>query len=159
GIASGANNAIRELGGVFGVAVLGAVFSARGGYTSGAAFVTRLSSAIWGGGAVVAVAPPGALGLPPVRPAGATAPTPHSRPPPARARAGRRRPSRPLPGRRVPRGRSGRGRSQCLRWHRSGKPARSADEVGPPLRRGPHPRASGGPAARRPEDPRVQLHQ
>ena len=39
GIASGANNAIRELGGVFGIAVLGAVFSARGGYTSGAAFV------------------------------------------------------------------------------------------------------------------------
>ena len=29
GIASGANNAIRELGGVFGIAVLGAVFSAR----------------------------------------------------------------------------------------------------------------------------------
>src|SRR5215470_8236818 len=35
GIASGANNAIRELGGVFGIAVLGAVFSARGGYVSG----------------------------------------------------------------------------------------------------------------------------
>src|SRR5215471_11634082 len=47
GIASGANNAIRELGGVFGVAVLGAVFSARGGYTSGAAFVTGMTSAIW----------------------------------------------------------------------------------------------------------------
>ena len=40
GIASGANNAIRELGGVFGIAVLGAVFSARGGYASGAAFVS-----------------------------------------------------------------------------------------------------------------------
>ena len=36
GIASGANNAIRELGGVFGIAVLGAVFSARGGYASAA---------------------------------------------------------------------------------------------------------------------------
>jgi EmrB/QacA subfamily drug resistance transporter len=36
GIASGANNAIRELGGVFGIAVLGAVFSAHGGYASGA---------------------------------------------------------------------------------------------------------------------------
>jgi EmrB/QacA subfamily drug resistance transporter len=36
GIASGANNAIRELGGVFGIAILGAVFSARGGYASGA---------------------------------------------------------------------------------------------------------------------------
>ena len=37
GIASGANNAIRELGGVFGIAVLGAVFSAHGSYASGTA--------------------------------------------------------------------------------------------------------------------------
>ena len=35
GIASGANNAIRELGGVFGIAVLGSVFSAHGSYASG----------------------------------------------------------------------------------------------------------------------------
>lgn len=35
GQASGANNAIRELGGVFGVAVLAAVFSQSGGYESG----------------------------------------------------------------------------------------------------------------------------
>src|SRR5215471_13862990 len=46
GIASGATNAIRELGGVFGIAVLGAVFAARGGYTSGAAFVSGLSAAV-----------------------------------------------------------------------------------------------------------------
>jgi hypothetical protein len=32
GQASGANNAIRELGGVFGVAVLAAVFTRTGGY-------------------------------------------------------------------------------------------------------------------------------
>ena len=64
GIASGANNAIRELGGVFGVAVLGAVFSARGGYTSGTAFVTGLSAAVWVGAAVVAVAAALALALP-----------------------------------------------------------------------------------------------
>jgi MFS family permease len=64
GIASGANNAIRELGGVFGVAVLGAVFSARGGYTSGAAFVTGVTSATWVGAAVVAVAAAAALALP-----------------------------------------------------------------------------------------------
>src|ERR1700744_1663615 len=37
GIASGANNAIRELGGVFGIAVLRAVFSARGGFSRGTA--------------------------------------------------------------------------------------------------------------------------
>jgi predicted MFS family arabinose efflux permease len=73
GIASGANNAIRELGGVFGVAVLGAVFSARGGYTSGAAFVTGLSSAVWVGAAVVAVAAAVALALPRLRRASVTA--------------------------------------------------------------------------------------
>jgi len=64
GIASGANNAIRELGGVFGIAVLGAVFSARGGYTSGTAFVSGLAPAVWVGGAAVAVAAAAALLLP-----------------------------------------------------------------------------------------------
>jgi predicted MFS family arabinose efflux permease len=73
GIASGANNAIRELGGVFGVAVLGAVFSARGGYTSGAAFVTGVTSATWVGAVVVAVAAAAALALPRRRRARATA--------------------------------------------------------------------------------------
>jgi hypothetical protein len=73
GIASGANNAIRELGGVFGVAVLGAVFSARGGYGSGASFVTGLSDAVWVGGAAVAVAAAVALALPRLRKAPAAA--------------------------------------------------------------------------------------
>jgi EmrB/QacA subfamily drug resistance transporter len=67
GIASGANNAIRELGGVFGIAVLGAVFSARGGYTSGTAFVAGLSPAVWVGAAAVAVAAAAALALPRLR--------------------------------------------------------------------------------------------
>ncbi|HEY5985011.1 MAG TPA: DHA2 family efflux MFS transporter permease subunit [Streptosporangiaceae bacterium] len=67
GIASGANNAIRELGGVFGIAVLGAVFSARGGYASGAAFVSGLSSAVWVGGAAVTAAATAALLLPRLR--------------------------------------------------------------------------------------------
>jgi EmrB/QacA subfamily drug resistance transporter len=67
GIASGTNNAIRELGGVFGIAVLGAVFSARGGYTSGTAFVTGLSDAVWVGAAAVAVAAAAALALPRLR--------------------------------------------------------------------------------------------
>jgi EmrB/QacA subfamily drug resistance transporter len=67
GIASGANNAIRELGGVFGIAVLGAVFSARGGYTSGASFVSGLSAAVWVGAAAVAVAAAAALALPRLR--------------------------------------------------------------------------------------------
>src|SRR5437763_3264980 len=67
GIASGANNAIRELGGVFGIAVLGAVFSARGGYASGTAFVSGLAPAVWVGAAAVAVAAAAALLLPGLR--------------------------------------------------------------------------------------------
>ena len=39
GKASGANNAIREVGGVFGVAVLASVFSANGSYVSPQSFV------------------------------------------------------------------------------------------------------------------------
>ena len=46
GQASGANNAIRELGGVFGVAVLASVFAHYGGYESGQAFVDGLVPAI-----------------------------------------------------------------------------------------------------------------
>src|SRR6202040_3754439 len=64
GIASGANNAIRELGGVFGIAVLGALFSARGGYASGASFVSGLAPAVWVGAAAVAVGAIAALFLP-----------------------------------------------------------------------------------------------
>ena len=41
GQASGANNAIRELGGVFGVAVLASVFAEVGGYESGAGILGR----------------------------------------------------------------------------------------------------------------------
>jgi EmrB/QacA subfamily drug resistance transporter len=55
GKASGAQNAIRELGGVFGVAVLASIFSHAGGYQSGAAFVHGTSTAVYVGGAVVAV--------------------------------------------------------------------------------------------------------
>jgi EmrB/QacA subfamily drug resistance transporter len=72
GIASGANNAIRELGGVFGIAILGAVFSAHGGYASGQAFVSGMSSAVWIGAAAVAVAAGIALLLPRFRAASAT---------------------------------------------------------------------------------------
>jgi EmrB/QacA subfamily drug resistance transporter len=73
GIASGANNAIRELGGVFGIAVLGAVFSAHGGYTSGPAFVSGLSAAVWVGAAAVALAAGASLLLPRLRTATAPA--------------------------------------------------------------------------------------
>ena len=53
GKASGANNAIRELGGVFGVAVLASIFSSQGGYGTGASFVAGLTPAVWVGAAVV----------------------------------------------------------------------------------------------------------
>jgi MFS family permease len=55
GQASGANNAIRELGGVFGVAVLAAVFADYGGYGSGTSFVDGMTPAVYIGAAVVAV--------------------------------------------------------------------------------------------------------
>ena len=64
GQASGANNAIRELGGVLGVAVLAAVFSATGGYESGEAFVDGLRSALWVGAAVLAAGAVAALLVP-----------------------------------------------------------------------------------------------
>jgi hypothetical protein len=53
GQASGANNAIRELGGVLGVAVLAAVFSHAGGYESGQAFTDGMVPAVYIGAAVV----------------------------------------------------------------------------------------------------------
>jgi MFS family permease len=60
GIASGATNAIRELGGVFGIAVLAAVFSGHGGYVSPAAFVSGLRPAVEVGAGVVGL---GALAM------------------------------------------------------------------------------------------------
>jgi hypothetical protein len=55
GKASGATNAIRELGGVFGVAVLASVFAHGGGYKSAATFTSGTSTAVYVGGAVVAL--------------------------------------------------------------------------------------------------------
>jgi EmrB/QacA subfamily drug resistance transporter len=54
GQASGATNAIRELGGVLGVAVLASVFSGSGSYASPQAFTDGMTSAIWIGAAVLA---------------------------------------------------------------------------------------------------------
>jgi len=47
GIASGTNNALRELGGVFGVAVLATVFNRPGVYSSPDTFVSGFHSALW----------------------------------------------------------------------------------------------------------------
>jgi MFS family permease len=55
GKASGATNAIRELGGVFGVAVLASVFAQAGGYRTPETFVHGTTTAVYIGGALVAV--------------------------------------------------------------------------------------------------------
>ena len=55
GIASGTNNAVRELGGVLGVSVLGAIFASFGGYESGTSFVHGLTPAVWTGAGIVAL--------------------------------------------------------------------------------------------------------
>jgi EmrB/QacA subfamily drug resistance transporter len=66
GQASGATNAIRELGGVIGVAVLASVFSAHGSYISPQAFTSGLTAAlpigaaVLAAGAVIALLVPGA---------------------------------------------------------------------------------------------------
>src|SRR5262249_56530478 len=63
GKASGANNAIRELGGVFGVAVLAAIFAANGSYLTGQSFVDGLIPAMRVGAIVVAFGAVAALAL------------------------------------------------------------------------------------------------
>jgi EmrB/QacA subfamily drug resistance transporter len=55
GKASGANNAIRELGGVFGVAVLAAVFTHVGGYQTAESFTHGMNVAVTIGGSLVGV--------------------------------------------------------------------------------------------------------
>jgi EmrB/QacA subfamily drug resistance transporter len=54
GIASGTNTSLRELGGVFGVAILASVFTRPGVYASASTFVAGFSSALWAGAALSA---------------------------------------------------------------------------------------------------------
>ncbi len=49
GQASGATNAIRELGGVLGIAVLATVFTSHGSYLSAHGFISGLVPAMWVG--------------------------------------------------------------------------------------------------------------
>jgi EmrB/QacA subfamily drug resistance transporter len=64
GQASGTNNAIREVGGVFGVAVLSTIFSESGALSSPQGFVDGAVPALWVGAAVVTVGAVVALALP-----------------------------------------------------------------------------------------------
>lgn len=69
GIASGANNAMREVGGALGVAVLSTVFSAQGGYGSARSFTDGLVPALYVGAAAVALGAVCAFLIPRRRPA------------------------------------------------------------------------------------------
>ncbi|MFD7913683.1 DHA2 family efflux MFS transporter permease subunit [Streptomyces sp. NPDC059752] len=64
GKASGTNNALREVGGALGVAVLASVFSAQGGYESPQAFTDGTVPALWIGAVAVALAAALALLVP-----------------------------------------------------------------------------------------------
>jgi MFS family permease len=72
GQASGAINAIREIGGVLGLAVLAAGFSARGGYATPGAFVDGFVPALTIGAITVAIGAAAALLIPPLKRATAT---------------------------------------------------------------------------------------
>ncbi len=64
GKASGANNAIREVGGVLGVAILASIFARTGGYESAQAFNDGLVPALWVGAIAVGVGAALALLIP-----------------------------------------------------------------------------------------------
>jgi hypothetical protein len=64
GQASGTNNAIREVGGVFGVAVMSTIFAGAGSFASPQAFVDGFTPALWVGAAVVGAGALVALALP-----------------------------------------------------------------------------------------------
>ncbi|GAA2575850.1 MFS transporter [Streptomyces lienomycini] len=91
GVASGANNALREVGGALGVAVMSSIFAAQGGYESAQSFVDGLRPAVAVGAALVALGGVAALVIPSRRrtdetaPADApgTGPTPTTEPSPA----------------------------------------------------------------------------
>ncbi len=63
GQASGANNAVRELGGVFGVAVLASIFAHYGGYGTGPSFVDGMTPAVYVGAGIVALGSLAAFGI------------------------------------------------------------------------------------------------
>ncbi len=91
GQASGATNAIRELGGVLGIAVLATVFTSHGSYASPQAFVNGLIPAMWVGvgvlaaGALIAAALPfstrASAATQAAEPRASTAPSPRGSPP------------------------------------------------------------------------------
>ncbi|MBV2356675.1 DHA2 family efflux MFS transporter permease subunit [Streptomyces sp. J2-1] len=80
GIASGANNALREVGGALGIAVMSSIFASWGGYESATAFVDGLRPAVAVGAGVVGLAGIAALFVPSRRRSSAPTGTPGSEP-------------------------------------------------------------------------------
>jgi EmrB/QacA subfamily drug resistance transporter len=64
GVASGTNSTMRELGAVFGVAILAAVFARHGVYHSPRVFIGGFTSALWVGAGLSALGVPAALLIP-----------------------------------------------------------------------------------------------
>jgi len=64
GIASGTNSAVREIGGVFGVAVLATLFASHGDYTSANTFIHHFKHAVWLGASFSAIGIFAAAALP-----------------------------------------------------------------------------------------------
>jgi MFS family permease len=64
GVASGTNNGIRELGGVLGISVLGAIFSAQGSLASPQSFLDGVKPAVVVGALMLAAGGVAALALP-----------------------------------------------------------------------------------------------
>jgi EmrB/QacA subfamily drug resistance transporter len=87
GKAAGTNSMMRELGGVFGVAVAVAVFASAGSYASPAAFIDGFSPAIGVAAALSLAGAVAGLALPGRRPARAAAPRGAVAPVPAEARS------------------------------------------------------------------------
>jgi EmrB/QacA subfamily drug resistance transporter len=79
GIASGVNNALREVGGALGVAVLASVFASQGGYESPRAFTDGLTPALWVGVSALLLAAVATLASPRRR-AAVTAISGHAQP-------------------------------------------------------------------------------
>ncbi|MFF7332749.1 DHA2 family efflux MFS transporter permease subunit [Streptomyces sp. NPDC090306] len=72
GIASGANNALREVGGALGIAVMSSIFAAQGGYQSAQSFVDGLRPALLTGAGFVVLAAVATLAIPSRRPGAGT---------------------------------------------------------------------------------------
>jgi EmrB/QacA subfamily drug resistance transporter len=64
GIASGTNSSIREVGGVFGIAILAAIFASSGVYRSSGIFIHHFKHAVWAGAAFSAIGIIAAVALP-----------------------------------------------------------------------------------------------